>query len=113
MRALFYRWLAIFLAVLLAAYLFPNRIVYNDWQSVAVFAAILALLNIFVRPVINFFALPLTCLTFGLFVVVINGFVFWLAAFLYPAVHVGSFADAILGALVVSVVSFVVNRAFD
>jgi putative membrane protein len=113
LRALLLRWLAIFVAVLVAAYFFPDRIVYTDWQAVAVFAAILGLLNMFLRPVISFFALPLSCLTFGLFAIVVNGFVFWLATRVFAGVSVGSFVDAILGALVVSAVSFVVNRAFD
>lgn len=110
LRGLIFRWLVIFLAVLVAAWLFPDRIVYPDWQAAAVFAAVLGLLNAFLRPVLTFLTLPLSCLTFGLFAIIVNGFVFWLAAQLYQGVRVASFLDAIIGALVVSVVSFVLSR---
>jgi putative membrane protein len=103
-------WLAVFLAVLLAAAIFPERIVYRDWESVAIFAAILALLNIVVRPLLGFLTLPITCLTFGLFAIVINGFMFWLATQFFPGVAVGSFLDAVIASLVVSLVSFIVSK---
>jgi putative membrane protein len=102
----------VFLAVLAAAYIMPDRVFYRDLQAAAVFAAVLALLNMFVRPVLSFFALPLTCLTFGLFALIINGFTFWLAAQFVRDVGVASFFDAILAALIVSFVSALVSRLF-
>jgi putative membrane protein len=74
-----------------------------------VFAAILGLLNAFLRPILMFLTMPLSCLTFGLFALVVNGFMFWLATQLFPGVTVGSFWDAVVGALVVSAVSFLVS----
>ncbi|MHB1132115.1 MAG: phage holin family protein [Chloroflexota bacterium] len=113
MRSLVLRWLVIFLAVLLAAYLFPERVTYASPESAALFAGILALLNIFLRPILQLLAAPLSCLTFGLFALVVNGFVFWLATQAFAGVRVGSFLDAIIAAVVVSVVSFVVSRLFQ
>lgn len=109
MRGLVFRWLIIVLAVFAAALLFPDRIVYRDWQAVAVFAAILGLLNTFLRPVLSVLTLPLSCLTFGLFAIVVNGFVFWLVTQVYAGVAVGSFWDAIVGAIVVSAVSYIAS----
>lgn len=110
MAGLVVRWLAVFLAVIAAAYLMPDRVYYRDYQAAAIFAAALALINAFVRPVLVMLSLPLTCLTFGLFTIVINGFTFWIAAQFVPGMGVGSFLDAILAALIVSVVSAVINR---
>lgn len=110
MNKLLLRGLAVFLAVIAGAAIFPDRIIYDTWESAAIFAAILALLNTFVRPVLGLLALPITCLTFGLFTVVINGFTFWLATQLFDGVSVGSFWDAIIAALVVSLVSFFVSK---
>ncbi len=112
MRGLLFRWVVVFVAVLVAAALFPERISYRDWQAAAIFAAVLALLNTFLRPLLNLLALPLSCLTFGLFAIVINGFVFWLATVIFPGVTVASpqFLNAVIGALVVSVVSFFASR---
>ncbi|MDA8218583.1 MAG: phage holin family protein [Dehalococcoidales bacterium] len=109
MRGLLFRWVVIFLAVFVMAALLPGRIVYQDWESVAVFAGILSLLNAFLRPILNLLALPLTCLTLGLFAIVINGFVFWLATRIFPGVTVASFLDAIIAAVIVSFVSAIMG----
>ena len=115
MGGLIIRWLAVFLAVLAAGYLFPDRLSYADYTTAAVFAAILALINSFIKPILNLLALPLTCLTFGLFAIVINAFTFWLATQVVPGVSLGEgltveFVNAAIASLVVSVVSAVVNR---
>jgi putative membrane protein len=74
------------------------------------FALVLGVLNAFVRPVLLLLTLPLTVITLGLFTLIVNAFVFWVATLLPVGVHVDSFLAAILGALVVSVVSFVASR---
>lgn len=112
MGGLILRWLVIFVAVLVAAALFPKRVSYASLESAALFAALLGLLNAVLRPVLGLLTLPLTCLTFGLFAIVVNGFLFWLATQVFPGVRVNSFFDAVIAALVVSVVSFVANRLF-
>lgn len=103
------RWVAIFLAVLVAGAVFQGGIVYQDLTSAAVFAVVLALLNAVVRPLVSLIALPITCLTLGLFTVVVNGLMFWMASGLVPGIRVESFGLAILGALVVSAVNVLVS----
>ncbi len=105
-------WLIIFVAVLLAASIMPDRLYFARWLDAALFAAVLGLLNALLRPVLSLFAFPITVITFGLFALVVNGFVFWLAAQLVSGMGVGSFFDAILAAIVVSIISAVVNRIF-
>ena len=78
--------------------------------QVLVFAAlVLGLVNALVRPVITILTLPLTIITLGLFYLVVNGLAFGLAAALVPGFSVDGFGSAVLGALVVSIVSWVIG----
>jgi putative membrane protein len=103
------RWLVPFVAVLLAARLLPDYFFVPDLGTAAVFALVLALLNMFVRPVIALLALPITCLTLGLFHLVINALMFGLAAYLVPGVEVSGAVAVLVGALIVSVVGALIN----
>lgn len=69
-------------------------------------AVLLGLVNAVVRPVLVFLTLPVTILTLGLFLLVVNAATFGLVALLVPGFHVGGFPSALLGALVVSVVGW-------
>jgi putative membrane protein len=102
-------------AVLLASYLFSPMIhVENDSITAAlVFALVLGLLNAFLRPVILLLTLPLTLITLGLFTLVVNGIVFWVASLFPVGVTVQGFLGALVGALTVSVVSFVASRFLE
>jgi len=97
-------------AVFLAAYLFSPLISVDSVGAALIFALILGLLNAFLRPVLLLLTLPLNLITLGLFTLVINAFVFWLAGLFPTGVHVDGFGAAFIGALVVSVVSFITSR---
>ena len=107
------RLLATALAVLLAANYISGISVDAQPPLVAalLFAIILGLLNAFLRPILLLLTLPLNLITLGLFTLVVNAVVFWLAARIDVGIHVASFSAAFLGALLVSVVSFVASRA--
>lgn len=98
-------WLVLTLAILLAAYLIPGIRVRNLGSAV-VAAAILGLLNVFVKPIAMFLSIPILIITLGLFIFVINALVLWLAAAIAPGFEIKSFWSALLGALVISVVSW-------
>lgn len=109
------RVLATALAVLLANQLFPNLIIISSsdqWlASVLVFAVILGILNAFLRPILLLLTLPLNLLTLGLFTLVVNAIVFWLATLIQGGgIRVADFGAAFLGALIVTIVSFVASR---
>ena len=74
---------------------------------VAIFTIILMLLNAFLKPILELLALPLNCLTFGLFSLVISAIIFGLAAYFVSQIDLPEpkFLSALLGALIVSVVS--------
>jgi putative membrane protein len=104
------RLLATAVAVLLASYLFPNLIVVESPVRAVVFAVVLGILNAFLRPILLLLTLPLNLLTLGLFTLVVNAIVFWIASWFPLGVSVHDFGAAFLGALVVSAVSFVASR---
>jgi putative membrane protein len=107
------RWIVAFFAVIAALWLLQGGgwVSYSgDLVQLAVFALVLALLNAFVRPILLILTLPLNILTLGLFILVVNAIIFWLATVVSPAVKVNGFGGAFLAALVVSVASFIANR---
>ncbi len=82
----------------------------NRFLSVLFSAIGLGVLNALVRPILKAISLPITCLSLGLFILVINGVVLWLAGQIgFLGLHVADIGSAIVGALVVGVVSFVLN----
>jgi putative membrane protein len=78
-------------------------------QALLIAAIVLGIVNATVRPVALFFSIPITILTFGLFILVVNAGMLSLVAWLVPAFTVESFTAALLGALVVSIVSAAIN----
>jgi putative membrane protein len=100
--------LVIALALWVTAYILPG-VEFSSWQALAISAIVLGLLNALVRPILVLLTLPITVLTLGLFYLIVNGFTFLLASKLVPGFEVTSFWWAVLGALVVSVVSWFVG----
>ncbi len=73
-------------------------------------AFVLGVINVTLRPILKLLALPITVITLGLFAFVVNGFTFWLVAKMLDGFSVDTFWWAILGALIVSVVTAILNR---
>ncbi len=96
------------LAIMLAASILPGIGVDGIVPALAA-AVLLGLVNAFVRPVLLILTLPITLVTLGLFLLVLNGFCFWLVALLVKGFHVAGFGSAMLGALVVSAASWIVT----
>jgi putative membrane protein len=91
-----------------AAYLVPGVSI-SSGTALAFGALVLGFVNAVVRPVMTLLTLPLTLLTLGLFYLVVNAAAFGLAAALVPGFSVASFWAALLGALVVSLVSWFIG----
>jgi putative membrane protein len=86
-----------------------SGVVVSDYTTLAVASLVLGLVNALVKPILVLLTLPLTILTLGLFYLVVNGVAFGIAAALVPGFSVMSFGSAILGALVVSIVSWLIG----
>jgi len=85
----------------------PNA---NYWISVTLSAVVLGVLNTFVRPILLMLSMPITCLTLGLFILVLNGLMLVILSLLPLGFRVDGLLSAILGSLIISVASFVLNR---
>lgn len=113
------RWAFIALSLFAAAYFLPGiRVRGNGWIVYAAMALILSLVNLVIRPILRFFAFPLTIVTLGLFLLVINAITFWLSSYLAVnffdvGFYVDNFLTAFWGALIVSVVSSVLSWLFE
>lgn len=96
------------LAILAAAYIVPGIEVAGGLSLLAA-AFVLGLINAVVRPILLFLTLPFTLVTLGLFIFLLNAFCLWLTAWLVKGFEIHGFWTAVLGALIVSVVSWLVN----
>jgi len=108
MKQLVIRWIINSTALLVVAHL-VSGVALDNWVTVFVAALVLGLLNAFLRPVLIFLTLPVTILSLGLFTLVINAFLFYLASHLVRGFHVAGFGQAFVAALVFSIVSFLLN----
>lgn len=84
-----------------------------DMEAAAIAVVILALLNMTVRPILKLLALPITCLTFGLFSLVINALMMLLTGNLVIGFHVGGFINALIASILYAVVSSILNGIFN
>jgi putative membrane protein len=107
-KGLLLKWLvnamALFVVVNVVAGISVER-----WQTLLVGALALGLLNAFFRPILMLLTLPINVLTLGLFTLIINGLIFYLAAWMIKGFYVAGFWNAFVAALVFSVVSFLLN----
>ena len=98
-------WICNALALLAVAYLLPG--VHVDGLSSALIAAlVLGLVNTLLRPLLILLTLPVTVLTLGLFILVINGLLFWFAGSVLKGFEVGGFWAGVIGALLYSILSY-------
>lgn len=99
-------------ALLVAAYAIPGIAV--DGVYIAIIAAVvLGLLNLIVKPILFILTLPINILTLGLFTFVLNALLFWFAASFVEGFAVSGFVPALLGSLLVSVISAFGNNLIE
>ncbi len=98
------------IAILLIAYLLPQVMTADGALAALAAAFVLGVVNGVIRPVFILLTLPITVLTLGIFLLVINGLLLWMVSGLVPGFHVNGFAGAVVGSLLVSVVSGILTR---
>jgi putative membrane protein len=106
------RWLLLAAALLLVAYLYPGVTV-ASFGSAMIAALVLGLLNTIVRPLLVLLTLPVTLLTLGLFLFVINALMFWAAATVLQGFGVTGFLAALIGSLIYSLCGMVIDVAIE
>jgi len=103
------RWLVITVAILLASW-FVSGIRVESLLTAIIAAGILGLINVFIKPVLIILTLPLSIITLGVFTFFINALLLQLVAYMIPGFEVEGFLAAFLGALIISVVSWLANH---
>ena len=107
---LIFKWLLSATALLAVAHLYSGVVV-QSFSSALIAAFVIGLLNTLLRPLLVLLTLPVTVLTLGLFLFVINALMFWLAATALNGFHVQGFGAALVGSLIYSVLGLIIESA--
>jgi len=109
MQKLVTKWIIAAGAIYAAGYILPG---FNVSGAMAAFSAafLFGFLNFFLRPILTLLTLPVTVLTLGLFLFVINGIMVFVVAKFIPGIQVGGLMDAILASIVISIITLVFNN---
>jgi putative membrane protein len=111
MTAFVIRWLVTTIAVLVAAHLIPG-VSYDGWGALLGASLLLGIINAFVRPILLLLSLPWIIITMGLFIFVINALLLLLVSKIVPAFQVAGFWSAFFGAIIISLVSWILSSFF-
>lgn len=106
------RWLLLAAALLLVAHLYPGVTV-KSFGAAMIAALVLGLLNAVVRPILVVLTLPVTIVTIGLFLFVINALMFYFAANILDGLHVTGFVAALIGSLIYSLCGVIIDVALE
>ena len=106
MLMLLARWLVNAAALMLVAWLYTGVQV-DNWTAAIIAALVLGLVNAVVRPILVLLTLPVTLLTLGLFIFVINALLFWFVAEVVQGFQVRGFGAALLGSILYSVITLI------
>ena len=105
-------WLLSAAALLAVAYLYSGVVV-SSLTGALIAAAVLGLLNLIVRPILVLLTLPVTVVTLGLFLFIVNALIFWTAAGLVSGLSVTGFGAALIGSLIYSVLQLAINFVLE
>jgi putative membrane protein len=109
LRRLLWDWAIAAVAVGLTAGLLSGVHIDGGFGALLVIALVWGLVNAIIGPIARLLSLPLTLITFGLFALVVNGLLFLLTSALASRLHVDNFGWAVLGAIVISIVTMVLE----
>ena len=106
------KWLLSATALLCVAYIYPGVVV-GSFGAAMMAALVIGLFNMVLRPVLVLLTLPVTLITLGLFLFVINALMFWAASGLLEGFYVRGFGAALLGSLIYSAFGLVIDSAVE
>jgi putative membrane protein len=101
-------WLINALALLALKYIMPS-ITVDSFVTALIVAVVLGFINTLIRPIFVILTLPVTILTLGLFIFVINGLLFWAVGSFVPGFHVDGFWSGVFGAIIYSIISWALS----
>ena len=108
MRTFLLKWFVTAISIFIVANLF-HLIYFESLLVLALAALVLGILNAFLRPVLIFLTLPINILSLGLFTLIINAFILYVASGLVPGFEIASFWRAFWAALLISIVNALIN----
>jgi putative membrane protein len=100
-------------AILLIGYLLPQIVTVDSVMAALAAAFVLGLVNAIVRPLFVLLTLPITVVTLGVFLLVINGLLLWLVTAFVAGFHVNGFLGAVIGSILLSVVSWILTKVVE
>ena len=103
------RWILNTLALFVVVKLVPG-FHYQSWITLFAAAAVLGIVNTIIKPILFVLTLPLTIITLGIFLVVLNAIMLRITAWIVPSFRIDGWLAAILGALLLSIVTMVTNQ---
>lgn len=106
------KWLLSAASLLFVDYVYSGVQV-NTFTAALIAALVIGLLNAVLRPILVVLTLPVTVVTLGLFLFVINALMFWAAAGMLDGFHVQGFMAALIGSLIYSLMSVVIDSALE
>ena len=106
------RWLLLAAALLLVAQIYSGVVV-SSFGSALIAAFVIGLFNTLLRPILVLLTLPVTILTLGLFLFIINALMFYFAASVLQGFHVNGFVAALIGSLLYSLCGLVIDAAME
>ncbi len=112
MTKLIVKWLLLAAALVLVAHVYPGVEV-KSFGAALIAAFVIGLFNVVLRPVLVVLTLPVTLVTLGLFLFIINALMFWAAAEVLSGFQVHGFLAALLGSLIYSVLGVVIDSALE
>jgi putative membrane protein len=112
MLQFFLTWLATAISLQITAWIVPGLTI-TGFTAAAVGAVVLGLVNAIVKPILILFTLPLTILTLGLFLLVVNAIAFGLVGYFTPGFEVTGFFPAVFGSIVLSFISGIISQVFS
>lgn len=108
------RWLVSSLGLWIAAGLMSSSITYDNKLKVIILAGlVLAIVNVFIKPILVIFSLPAILFSLGLFMIVINGLTVLIASKLYPALQITSFWAAVFAGIIIGLVNYLVTTILE
>ena len=105
----FLRWIAYALAIIFIAWLIPGISV-EGFLTALLVAIVMALINAFVKPILQVISFPINLLTLGLFSFILNALLFMLAGFITPGFEVDGFLSALFGSLLLSLMALCIEK---
>ncbi|PCI19871.1 hypothetical protein COB64_03175 [Candidatus Wolfebacteria bacterium] len=106
------QWLILTLAIIAVAYFLP-AISISGIAAALIVGAILTFVNLIIKPIIKIITLPINIVTFGLFALILNGLIFWFVGTIINGFNVATIQTAIIGAIVVSILTWIGNKVLN